>query len=98
VPHGLFIAWPAAITFAGGRKMPSTFADRALQAKLLREMQGLNERKLKLELDMKALDSAIDLHMEKGALRDIAAYKHLNHLFQNHADQIRKLTNPHEKG
>jgi hypothetical protein len=77
--------------------MPSTFADRELQARLLREIQALNERKQKLESDMRALDTVSIRHLEKAALRDINAYKHLNRLSLSHADQLRKLNEPHEQ-
>jgi hypothetical protein len=77
--------------------MPSTFADRELQARLLREIQALNERKLKLESDMRALETASILHLEKAALRDIDAYKHLKRLSHSHAEQIRKLNDPQEQ-
>jgi hypothetical protein len=77
--------------------MPSTVADRELQARLLKEIHALNERRLKLESDIRALDVARNLHMEKGALRDIDAYKHLDRLRRSNADQIRKLSNRHEQ-
>ena len=77
--------------------MPTTVADRELQARLLKEIHALNERRLKLESDIRALDTARNLHMEKGALRDIDAYKHLDSLRRSNADQIRKLSNRHEQ-
>jgi hypothetical protein len=53
------------------------FADRELQARLLRETRELNERRIKIESSIKAVDAASKLRIENGALRDIEAYKHL---------------------
>jgi hypothetical protein len=63
--------------------MSMPFADRELQAKLLREtyeLNELNERRLKLESAIRAADAASKLHLEKAALRDIEAYRHLERL------------------
>jgi hypothetical protein len=46
---------------------------------------------------MRALDTESILHLEKAALRDINAYKHLNRLSLSHANQLRKLNEPHEQ-
>ena len=76
--------------------MPSPVADRELQARLLREIHALNERRLKLESDIRALDTASNLHIEKAALRDIDAYRHLDRSRRSNADQIRRLSKPQE--
>jgi hypothetical protein len=53
----------------------STFADRELQARLLREMQDVNARKRKLEEDIRTVDAENKLLIEKAARRDIDAYR-----------------------
>jgi len=68
------------------------FADRELEARLLRETHELSERRLKLESAIRAVDAASKLHMEKAALRDIEAYRHLQRLHLSHAHEIRKLS------
>jgi phosphatidylserine/phosphatidylglycerophosphate/cardiolipin synthase-like enzyme len=83
--------------FEGGRKMSMPFADRELQARLLRETYELNERRLKLESAIRAVDAASKLHLEKAALRDIEAYRHLQRLHLSHAHDIRKLSGTHEQ-
>ena len=72
--------------------MSMPFADRELQARLLRETHELNERRLKLESAIRAADAASKLHLEKAALRDIEAYRHLQRLHLSHAHEIRKLS------
>jgi len=72
------------------------FADRELEARLLRETHELSERRLKLESAIRAVDAASKLHMEKAALRDIEAYRHLQRLHLSHAHEIRKLSGAHE--
>ena len=53
------------------------FADKELQAKLLREIQELYEKRGKLEADIKALEARSKLRMEKAALSDIDSYREL---------------------
>jgi hypothetical protein len=77
--------------FEGGGKMSMPFADRELQARLLRETHELNERRLKLESAIRAADATSKLHLEKAALRDIEAYRHLQRLHLSHAHEIRNL-------
>ena len=72
--------------------MSMPFADRELQARLLRETHELNERRLKLESAIRAADAASKLHLEKAALRDIEAYRHFQRLHLSHAHAFRKLT------
>ena len=72
--------------------MSMPFADSELQAGLLRETHELNERRLKLESAIRAADAASKLHLEKAALRDIEAYRHLQRLHLSHAHEIRKLS------
>ena len=55
-----------------------TFVDKELQAKLLKEMQELYEKRGKIEEDIRALDTKSKLRIEKAALREIDAYKNLN--------------------
>jgi hypothetical protein len=73
-------------------KMSMLFADRELQARLLRETHELYERRLKLESAIRAADAASKLHLEKAALRDIEAYRHFQRLHLSHAHEIRKLS------
>jgi hypothetical protein len=61
----------------GGTRMP-TFVDKELQAKLLKEMQELYEKRGKIEEDIRALDTKSKLRIEKAALQEIDAYKNLN--------------------
>ncbi|HEY6364172.1 MAG TPA: hypothetical protein VI585_05205, partial [Candidatus Binatia bacterium] len=49
----------------------------------------LNERRLKLESAIRAADAASKLHLEKAALRDIEAYRHLQRLHLSHAHERR---------
>ena len=51
------------------------FADKEVQARLLREIQELYEKRGKLEADIRAVDAVSKLRMEKAALQDINAYK-----------------------
>lgn len=53
------------------------FADKELQAKLLREIQELYEKRGKLEADIRAVDAQSKLRMEKGALTEIDTYRSL---------------------
>ena len=69
-----------------------SFADRELQARMLRETHELNERRLKLESAIRAADAANKLHLEKAALRDIEAYRHFQRLHLGHSHEIRKLS------
>jgi len=55
-----------------------TFVDKELQAKLLKEMQELYEKRGKIEEDIRALDTKSKLRIEKAALQEIDAYKNLN--------------------
>lgn len=54
-----------------------TFADTEVQARLMREMRELYEKRGKLEAGIRAVDAARTLRMEKDALRDIAMYRAL---------------------
>ena len=56
----------------------STFADPNLQARILREMRELYDRRAKLEADIRAIDIALHLRMEEDALLDIDAYRDVN--------------------
>ena len=56
------------------------FADKEVQARLLREIQELYEKRGKLEADIRAVDAVSKLRMEKAALEDIDAYKNLHRL------------------
>jgi hypothetical protein len=47
--------------------MPNQFADRELQAKLLRETHELNKRRTAIESSIKAVDAASKLRMENEA-------------------------------
>ena len=73
------------------------FADGELQARLLRETHELNEKRLKLESAIRAVDAASKLRLEQAALRDIEAYRHRQRLHLSHADEIRKLGGAHEQ-
>lgn len=57
-----------------------TFADKEVQARLLREIQELYDKRGKLEEDIRAVDAVSKLRIEKAALRDIDAYKILQRL------------------
>jgi hypothetical protein len=52
-------------------------ADMEVQARLMREMQELYEKRGKLEAGIRAADLARTRRIENDALRDIAAYKAL---------------------
>jgi hypothetical protein len=54
-----------------------TFADTEIQARLVREMRELYEKRGKLEAGIRAVDIARSLRIEKDALIDIAAYRAL---------------------
>ncbi|MPZ78225.1 MAG: hypothetical protein GEU77_17075 [Deltaproteobacteria bacterium] len=56
------------------------FADKEVQARLLKEIQELYEKRGKLEADISAVDAVSKLRMEKAALQDIDAYKNLQRL------------------
>jgi hypothetical protein len=56
----------------------STFVDKELQARLLREIQELYEKRGKIEDDIRALEARSKLRIEKAALQEIDAYKNLN--------------------
>ena len=55
-----------------------TFVDRELQARLLKEIQELYEKRGKIEDDIRALEAKSKLRIEKAALQEIDAYKNLN--------------------
>jgi hypothetical protein len=74
--RGLFIA-AGADTLRRRNKMP-TFADKEVQARLLREIQELYEKRGQIEADIRALEAKSKLRIEKAALEEIDAYKHLN--------------------
>jgi hypothetical protein len=61
----------------GRIKMP-TFIDKEVQARLLREIQELYEKRGKIEDDIRALEAKSKLRIEKAALQEIDAYKNLN--------------------
>jgi hypothetical protein len=65
----------------------SMFVDKELQAKLLKEIQELYERRMKLENDIRAVDAVSKLRMEKAALRDIDAYKSLLDLHRHRSTE-----------
>jgi hypothetical protein len=73
------------------------FADGELQARLLRETHELNDKRLRLESAIRAVDAASNLRLEQAALRDIEAYRHLQRLHLSHAHDIRKLSGAHEQ-
>jgi hypothetical protein len=77
--------------------MSMPFADGELQARLLRETHELNEKRLKLESAIRAVDAASKLRLEQAALRDIEAYRHLQRLHLSHTHEIRKLSGAHEQ-
>ncbi len=52
-----------------------TFADMDVQARLIREMRELYEKRGKLEASIRAVDTARTLRIEKDALLDIEAYR-----------------------
>jgi hypothetical protein len=55
-----------------------TFADTDTQARLIREMREMYEKRGRLEADIRAVDTARTLRIEKDALVDIAAYRALH--------------------
>lgn len=55
-----------------------TYADTEIQARLLKEIKELYERRGKLEEDIKAVDAMSKLRNEKAALRDIELYRSLH--------------------
>ena len=55
-----------------------TFADMDVQARLIREMRELYEKRGKLEASIRAVDTARTLRIEKDALLDIEAYRTLH--------------------
>jgi hypothetical protein len=54
-----------------------TFVDKELQARLLREIQELYEKRGKIEADIRALEAKSRLQIEKAALQEIDEYKNL---------------------
>ena len=52
-----------------------TFADTEVQARLIREMRELYEKRGNLEASIRAVDTARTLRIANGALLDIAAHK-----------------------
>ena len=55
-----------------------TFVDKEVQARLLREIQELYDKRGKIEADIKALEAKSKLRIEKAALQEIDAFKNLN--------------------
>ena len=53
----------------------SFFADSTLQAKLLKDIQDLYTKRTKLEAHIQRLDALTLYRIEKGALREIDAYR-----------------------
>jgi hypothetical protein len=72
-PAGLLIAQPMMLSREGPTMR--TFADTEVQARLIREMRELYEKRGKLEAGIRAVDTARSLRIEKDALIDIAAYR-----------------------
>ena len=54
-----------------------TFVDKEVQARLLREIQELYEKRSKIEADIRALEAISKLRIEKAALQEIDAFKNL---------------------
>ena len=54
-----------------------TYADTEIQARLLKEIKELYERRGKLEQDIQAVDAMSKLRNEKAALHDIELYRRL---------------------
>lgn len=52
-----------------------TFVDKEMQARLVREIQELYEKRGKIEADIRALEAKSKLQIEKAALQEIDAYK-----------------------
>jgi hypothetical protein len=73
---GLFVA--LLDSFLKRRDRMSTFADPDLQARILREIRELYEKRAKLEAGIRAIDIAIHLRMEEDASFDIDAYRAVN--------------------
>ena len=57
--------------------MRTFLADTDTQARLIREMRELYEKRGRLEAGIRAVDKARTLRIEKDALVDIAAYRAL---------------------
>jgi hypothetical protein len=53
----------------------SFFADSTLQAKLLKDIQDLYTKRTRLEANIRRLDALTLYRVEKGALREIDAYR-----------------------
>jgi hypothetical protein len=56
----------------------SMFADPDVQARIVREIRELYERRAKLEAGIRAIDIARNLRIEKDASFDIDAYRAVN--------------------
>jgi hypothetical protein len=54
------------------------FADTDTQARLIREMREMYDKRGRLEADIRAVDTARTRRIEKDALVDIAAYRALH--------------------
>jgi hypothetical protein len=54
------------------------FADTDTQARLIREMREMYDKRGRLEADIRAVDTARTRRIEKDALIDIAAYRALH--------------------
>jgi hypothetical protein len=61
----------------GEGQMP-TFTDSEVQARILREMRELYEKRAKLEAGIRAVDIARNFRIEKDASADIDAYRAVN--------------------
>ena len=55
-----------------------TFADTEVQARLMREIREMYERRERLEANIRAVETATKIRIEKEALRDIEAYRALH--------------------
>lgn len=71
--------------------MSNQFADKELQAKLLRETYELNKRRIEIESSIEAVDAASYLRIEKEARRDIEAYKHRLRLNHSYDEALRDI-------
>ena len=72
------LQWPnccAACHATEGGSLMSFFADSTLQAKLLKDIQDLYTKRTRLEANIRRLDALTLYRIEKGALREIDAYR-----------------------
>jgi hypothetical protein len=74
---GIFVAVRELVS--DRRKHMPTLPDKEAQARLLRQIVDINEKKRKLEDDLRTLDSRNKSLMEIEARKDIEAYKARHH-------------------